>query len=103
MSLGRGFASFFDEFRYDSIGFYCTLKNDKFKVNGKTVRGDTEYFVKGVTLGPQINVINRSPGQTTSFKSMLERVNRIGSKDAEDQWNQKTESESGANTTEVVK
>ena len=86
MGLGRGFASFFNEFGYDSIGFYCTLKNDNFTMNGKTVRGDTEYFVKGVTLGPQINVINRNPGQTISFKSMLERINRIGAKDAVDQW-----------------
>jgi hypothetical protein len=86
MGLGRGLASFFDEFGYDSIGFYCTLKNDNFTMSGKTVRGDTEYFVKGVRIGPQINVVNRNPGQTVSFKSMLERVTRIGSEDEEDQW-----------------
>jgi hypothetical protein len=79
--LGRGLASFFEEFGYDSIGFLCTLKNDNFGMKGKVIRGDTEYFVKGVTLGPQINVINRNPGQTVSFKSMLERVNRIKTKE----------------------
>ena len=86
MGLGRGLAAFFDEFGYDTIGFYCTLKNDNFTMSGKTVRGDTEYFVKGVRIGPQINVVNRNPGQTISFKSMLERVNRIGSKGETDQW-----------------
>jgi len=75
--LGRGFATFFDEFGYDKIGFYCTLKNDNFRMQGKVVQGDTEYFVKGVRLGPSINVINRNPGQTVSFKSMIERINRI--------------------------
>ena len=86
LSLGRGLASFFDEFGYDSIGFFCTLKNDNFMMSGKTIRGDTEYFVKGVTFGPQINVINRNRGQTVSFKSMLERVNRIGGESADEEW-----------------
>jgi hypothetical protein len=80
MGVGRGLAMFFEEFGYDSIGFFCTLKNDNFRMRGKTVRGDTEYFVKGVMVGPQINVINRNPGQTISFKSMIERINRIGTK-----------------------
>jgi hypothetical protein len=80
MGVGRGLAMFFEEFGYDNIGFYCTLKNDNFRMQGKTIRGDTEYFVKGVMLGPQINVINRNPGQTVSFKSMIERINRIGTK-----------------------
>jgi len=84
VSLGRGFASFFEEFGYDTIGFYCTLKNDNFTMKGKVTRGDLEYFVKGVLLGPQINVINRSPGQTVSFKSMIERINRIKSEGESD-------------------
>jgi hypothetical protein len=83
--VGRGLASFFDEFGYDRIGFYCTLKNDNFRMKGKVVQGDTEYFVKGVRLGPSINVINRNPGQTVSFKSMLERINRIKTKQESDQ------------------
>ncbi len=78
--VGRGLAAFFDEFGYDKIGFYCTLKNDNFRMKGKVVQGDTEYFVKGVRFGPSINVINRNPGQTVSFKSMLERINRIKTK-----------------------
>jgi hypothetical protein len=81
IGLGRGLASFFEDFGYASIGFYCTLKNDNFRMKGKVMRGETEYFVKGVTIGPQINVINRNPGQTISFKSMLERINRISTKD----------------------
>jgi hypothetical protein len=83
-SVGRGFASFFEEFGYDKIGFYCTLKNDNFRMKGKVIRGETEYFVKGITFGPSINVINRNPGQTVSFKSMLERVNRIKKGEASD-------------------
>jgi len=79
--VSRGLASFFEEFGYSSIGFQCTLKNDNFRMKGKVIRGDTEYFVKGVMLGPQINVINRNPGQTVSFKSMLERINRIKAKE----------------------
>ncbi|MBI4829989.1 MAG: hypothetical protein HY801_00210 [Candidatus Lindowbacteria bacterium] len=76
-TLGRGFASFFDEFKYRKIGFYCSLKNDNFRMKGKVVQGETEYFVKGIMLGPSINVINRNPGQTVSFKSMLERISRV--------------------------
>jgi hypothetical protein len=83
--VSRGFASFFEDFGYDKIGFVCSLKNDNFRMKGKVVRGDTEYFVKGVFIGPQINVINRSPGQIVSFKSMLERINRIGSRKADDE------------------
>jgi hypothetical protein len=75
--VGRGIATFFDEFGYDTIGFECSLKNDNFIMKGKVVQDDTEYFVKGVTFGPQINVINRNPGQTVSFKSMVERISRI--------------------------
>ncbi len=81
-SVSRGFASFFNEFRYDKIGFHMSLKNDNFRMKGKVVEGDTEYFVKGVFFGPSINVINRNPGQTISFKSMLERINRVRTKEA---------------------
>ncbi len=77
-TLSRSLFSFIDEFRYDTIGFYTTLKNDNFKLGGKVVKDNTEYFVKGALLGPSINVINRNPGQTVSFKSMLERIGRIG-------------------------
>jgi len=37
-----------------------------------------------VRIGPQINVINRNPGQTVSFKSMVKRINRIKKEDASD-------------------
>jgi hypothetical protein len=82
--IGRGIATFFDEFGYDRIGFYCSLKNDNFIIKGKVVENDTEYFVRGITLGPQINVINRSPGQTVSFKSMLERISRVQKRDTKE-------------------
>ncbi|RJP26821.1 MAG: hypothetical protein C4520_00200 [Candidatus Abyssobacteria bacterium SURF_5] len=82
--LGRGLFSFIDEFRYDKIGFQTALKNDNFRIRGKVVRDDTEYFVKGIFLGPSINVINRNPGQTISFKSMVERISRIQRTQSED-------------------
>lgn len=82
-TIGRGLFSFIDEFRYDKIGFHTTLKNDNFNIRGKVVRDNTEYFVKGVFLGPSINVINRNPGQTVSFKSMLERLSRVGRSETE--------------------
>jgi hypothetical protein len=85
-TIGRGIFSFVDEFRYGKIGFYTTLKNDNFRLRGKVVRDSTEYFVRGVFFGPSINVINRNPGQTVSFKSMLERISRIhGSQENKDQ------------------
>ncbi len=82
--VGRGIATFFDEFGYDKIGFYCSLKNDNFIMKGKVVENGTEYFVKGVTFGPQINVINRNPGQTVSFKSMVERISRVKRQESKD-------------------
>lgn len=75
--IGLGLSTFFDEFAYEKIGFYCSLKNDNFRMRGKVVEGGTEYFVRGVSFGPSINVINRNPGQTVSFKSMVERIGRI--------------------------
>jgi hypothetical protein len=83
-SIGRGLFSFVDESRYDKIGFQTTLKNDNFRLRGKVVKNDTEYFVKGVRFGPSINVINRNPGQTVSFKSMLERLSRIGATESDE-------------------
>jgi hypothetical protein len=84
-AISRGLFSFIDVFRYDKIGFQTTLKNDNFRIRGKVVKDGTEYFVKGVFFGPSINVINRNPGQSVSFKSMLERISRINrsSKDGE--------------------
>ncbi|GAB4335831.1 MAG: hypothetical protein Kow0099_08480 [Candidatus Abyssubacteria bacterium] len=76
-SIGFGLTAFFDEFGYEKLGFHCSLKNDNFRMRGKVVKDGTEYFVRGVSFGPSINVINRNPGQTVSFKSMVERISRI--------------------------
>ncbi len=72
------FASFFDEFRYQSIGISCSLKNDVFRVRGLIHDGGVEYLVKRPPLFG-INVINRNPDNRISFSDMMERIRRIRS------------------------
>ena len=70
------FASFFEEFDYSKIGFLCELDNDRFKLSGLIREGGVEYLIKKPFL-TGINVVNRSPDSTVSFRDMMERVERV--------------------------
>ncbi len=70
------FASFFEEFDYSRIGFLCDLDNDKFRLSGLIREGGVEYLIKKPFL-TGINVVNRNPDSTVSFRDMMERVERV--------------------------
>lgn len=70
------FASFFEEFSYASIGFQCTLNNDRFQVRGLVREGGVEYLIKKPFL-TGINVVNGNPENYISFSDMLERIQRV--------------------------
>ncbi|THB62848.1 MAG: hypothetical protein D6E12_18395 [Desulfovibrio sp.] len=75
--LGVGvFASFFETFAYEAIGFTCSLVNDEFQVRGLIKEGGVEYLIqKPLMFG--INVINMNPENRISFSDMLERIQRV--------------------------
>ena len=76
-SLGLGlFASIFNQFPYETIGFSCILKNDLFMVKGLIVADGVEYLVKRPFWGG-INVINRNRENRITFSDMMERLKRI--------------------------
>ncbi len=71
--LARGLRGFFDSYKYDLVGFTCSLENDRFTIHGGTMGPAGEYFVKGTTLPPRINVIRRDSTGTISFSEMVRR------------------------------
>ena len=74
--LGSGLNQFFKAYPYSKIGIRCTLKNDIFSLRGLIREGDKEYLVKKAWLRG-INIVNRNPENSISFKDMAERVGRI--------------------------
>lgn len=76
MILKGGLNRFFKEYPYSRIGIHCDLENDTFHVRGKIREGNHEYLVRrGLLRG--IDIINRDPDNTISFRDMQERVNRV--------------------------
>jgi hypothetical protein len=79
MGLAGAFASFFKKFPYEKIGIHANLENDVFTVNGTIREGGTEYLVKRGRFSG-VNVVNQNPDNRISFKDMVKRIKRIGSK-----------------------
>jgi hypothetical protein len=79
MGLAGAFASFFKKFPYEKIGIRTSLENDVFTVNGTIREGGTEYLVKRGRFSG-VNVVNQNPDNRISFKDMVKRIKRIGSK-----------------------
>jgi len=79
MGLAGAFVSFFKKFPYEKIGIRANLENDVFTVNGTIREGGTEYLVKRGSFSG-VNVINQNPDNRISFKDMVKRIKRIGSK-----------------------
>lgn len=75
--LGVGLiAAVFKEFPYESIGFYCDLENDVFRIRGLISSDGVEYIIKRPPfIG--INVVNSNPTNRISFSDMKERVGRV--------------------------
>jgi hypothetical protein len=79
MGVAGAFASFFKKFPYEKIGIRASLENDVFTVNGTVREGDTEYLVKRGSFSG-VNIVNQNPDNRVSFKDMVKRIKRIGSK-----------------------
>jgi hypothetical protein len=79
MGLAGAFASFFKEFPYKKIGIRASLENDEFTVHGTIKEGGTEYLVKRGSFSG-VNIVNQNPENRISFKDMVKRIKRVGSK-----------------------
>jgi hypothetical protein len=79
IGLAGAFASFFKKFPYEKIGIRASLENDVFTVNGIIREGGTEYLVKRGRFSG-VNIVNQNPDNRVSFKDMVKRIKRIGSK-----------------------
>jgi len=79
IGLAGAFASFFKTFPYKKIGIKANLENDVFTVNGTIREGGVEYLVKRGSFSG-VDIINQNPDNRISFKDMVKRIKRIGSK-----------------------
>jgi hypothetical protein len=75
-AFDRGIHKFLDTFYYEKLGITLQLVNDVFLMRGLERRGDRELFLKGA-LPFRIDIVNVKPGQTTSFRSMMERMKSV--------------------------
>ncbi len=74
-ALSRGIYRFIDFYRYQKIGFKCSLNNDIFTLLGTASSGSDRYLVHGGLLPPRIDITTTTP--TISFKEMMNRLSRI--------------------------
>ncbi len=74
--LKSGLNRFFKEYPYSGIGIFCTLENDNFHIRGTIRKGNNEYLVRRA-LFRGIDIINRDPDNTISFRDMQERIGRV--------------------------
>ena len=72
----RGIHRFLDRYRYEQLGVSARLEDDVFILRGGARRGDRELFLKG-KLPFRLDVVNVRPGQSVSFRTMLDRVSRL--------------------------
>lgn len=72
----RLFASVFESFPYESIGVYCRLEDDVFRVRGLLVEGGVEYLIKRPPLAG-LNVVNGNPDNRIGFSDMVKRLKRV--------------------------
>ncbi len=70
------FASLFQSFSYEALGFTCVLDSDIFNVRGLIRQGGVEYLIKKPPLFG-INVINGNPDNRISFSDMQRRLERV--------------------------
>ncbi len=73
--LTSGLLSFFDAYRYATMGFSCSLRNDRFVLEGVQSKQGRDYLVVGSLLPPTVNVISHN--QVIGFSQMVERLARI--------------------------
>ncbi|HZD41300.1 MAG TPA: hypothetical protein VE131_11295, partial [Terriglobales bacterium] len=71
----RGLAVFFENFRYDKMGFKATLRNDHLTLHGIESKNGQEFLVVGTVLPPTVNVISHT--QKIAFSELVRRLERI--------------------------
>jgi len=74
-----GLAAFFENFRYDKMGFKATLRNDKLTLRGVESKGNQEFLVVGSILPPTVNIISYT--QEIGFSELVRRLERIKKSD----------------------
>jgi hypothetical protein len=74
-SVFGGLAVFFENFRYDKMGFKASLRNDHLTLRGVESKNGQEYLVVGSILPPTVNVISHT--ERIAFSELVRRLERI--------------------------
>jgi len=74
-ALARSVMGLFREYRYAKLGFRCSLKNDRFVLQGVTTHEDEDFLVVGTFIPPTVNVVSHN--REVAFKEMVERLQRV--------------------------
>ena len=83
--LGSGLAGVFERgvsnYQYQKFWLYSRLKDDKLVLRGKIHKKGREYFLYGLGFTgfrlTRIEIVNTFPGETVSFKDLVDRLGRI--------------------------
>jgi hypothetical protein len=85
--LRQGLNSWITSYDYQEIGLACSLKEDRFRINGTIVEGGVEYLVRKPSLFG-IDIVNKNPDNEISFSDILERIRRIKESQQEGKGNE---------------
>ncbi|MBF0188742.1 MAG: hypothetical protein HQL50_12530 [Magnetococcales bacterium] len=80
-SLQRGILSIFKEYRYDKLGFHCSLVNDTFHLRGVERSGNRDYLVVGAIIPPTVDVVSHNP--RIGWNDMVDRMTRVTKSDGD--------------------
>lgn len=65
----------FSKFRYHRLGFWCSLRDGIFRLQGKYTIGGVEYLVHGRWYHfPRVDIVNARPGKAYDWRSIVERI-----------------------------
>ena len=69
----------FSKFRYHRLGFWCSLQDGVFRLQGKYTIGGVEYLMHGRWYQfPRVDIVNARPGKPYDWRSIVERIRGIG-------------------------
>ncbi|MBF0108205.1 MAG: hypothetical protein HQL76_03410 [Magnetococcales bacterium] len=78
-SLNRGIMALFKEYRYRTLGFQCTLKNDMFELSGVRNENGKSWLVEGGWVPPKVDVVSHQ--RSIPWTEMIDRLRSIGRSD----------------------
>ncbi len=70
-----GLLQFFGDYRYAKMGFYCSLHNDHFRLQGIESHDGKDFLVVGTWIPPRVNVV--SYNRDISFSQMMDRFETV--------------------------